>query len=145
MHFRHVPVALILVLSLALAAPAWALFDSYQYISAEEVKTKLDNKEPVHLVDIQVQEEFDQHHLPGAIATYSYPVKSEEEKARIDAIMDRLKADDAPVVVVCPRGGGGAKRCYDHLKDGGISEERLFILEDGQEKWPFEEYVETTK
>lgn len=125
------------------AAPALALFDKYQYMTPEQVKEKLDKKEPMHLVDIQVQEEFDQHSLPDAIATYSYPVKSEEEKARIDAIIDKLQADQNPVVVVCPRGGGGAERCYNHLKEKGIAEERLFILEKGQQGWPYPEYVKT--
>jgi len=125
------------------SAPALALFDSYEYITAEEVKGKLEKNEPMHLVDIQVEEDFNKHYLPGAIATYAYPVKSQEEKAKLDAIMDILQADDAPVVVVCPRGGGGAKRCYDHLKDKGIAEERLLILEKGQDGWPFEEFVQS--
>lgn len=127
----------------SLSAPALAFFDSYEYITAEEVKGKLEKNEPMHLVDIQVEEDFAAHHLPGAIATYSYPVKTQEDKAKLDAIMETLQADDAPVVVVCPRGGGGAKRCYDHLKEKGIAEERLLILEKGQEGWPFAELVES--
>ncbi|VTR65475.1 ThiF [Desulfosarcina cetonica] len=126
-----------------LSAPAMAVSDSYEYITAEKVKTKLESNAPMHLVDIQVKEDFDQHHLPGAIATYSYPVKSQEDKAKLDAIIEKLQADDAPVVVVCPRGGGGAKRCYDYLSEKGIAKERLLILEKGQEGWPFEEFLES--
>ncbi|WP_231713870.1 rhodanese-like domain-containing protein [Desulfosarcina ovata] len=124
------------------STPAMAFLESYEYITADKVKMKLENNEPMHLVDIQVKEAFVKHHLPGAIATYSYPVKSQEDKAKLDAIIEKLQADDAPVVVVCPRGGGGAKRCYDYLNEKGIVKERLLILEKGQEGWPFEDLLE---
>lgn len=131
------------LLLVLLGAPSMALSDSYEYITAEKVKHKLEKKEPMHLVDIQVKEDFAKHHLPGAIATYSYPVKSEAEKAKLDAIIEKLQSDDAPVVVVCPRGAGGAKRCHDYLKEKGIVEGRLLILEKGQEGWPYKELVES--
>jgi len=115
----------------------------YKYISAEDVKSKLENKEPMHLVDIQVEQEFAKHHIPGAMATYSYPVKSEEEKGKLDAIIEKLQADNSPVVVICPRGEGGAKRCYEHLKEKGVAEDRLLILEKGQEGWPYKDLVES--
>lgn len=127
---------------LVLSTPSMAFLDNYKYITPDEVKSKLENKDPMYLVDIQVEDDFAKHHLPGAIATYAYPVKSDAEKAKVDTIIEKLQADDAPIVVVCPRGGGGAKRCYDHLKEKGIAEERLLILEKGQEGWPFEEMVE---
>jgi len=44
--------------------------------------------------------------------------------------------------VVCPRGGGGAKRAYDHLLASGISDERVYILTDGQAKWPYPELLD---
>ncbi len=117
--------------------------ESYQYMTAEQLKTSLENSQPVILLDIQVEEEFVQHHLPGALATYAYPVTSAEETGRIDATLETLSASEYPVVVVCPRGGGGAKRAYDHLKEKGITLSRLFILEGGQQKWPYAEWVRT--
>jgi hypothetical protein len=39
------------------------------------------------------------------------------------------------VVIVCPRGAGGARRTYNYLRDKGIAAERLLILEKGQEGW----------
>lgn len=113
----------------------------YQYITAAEVKEKLENSEPMLLFDIQVEEEWQEHRIVGSIPTHSYPVQSEEDKAKIDPVLPQLEGD-APVVVVCPRGGGGAERAYDYLKEKGIAEERLFILEKGIAEWPFEELVE---
>lgn len=130
-------------LILATAIPGAAMADDYQYKSSEEVKRMIDAEEPMHLVDIQVEGEFEKHHLPGAVPTYAYPLKSEQEKARVDAVIEEIQADDAPVVIVCPRGGGGAKRCYIHLTSRGVDGIRLFILEKGQEGWPFEQYIES--
>lgn len=122
-----------------------AFADSYQFMTAEQLKTSLESNQPVILLDIQVEEEYVQHHLPGTLATYSYPVKSDVEKGRIDATLATIRDSQTPVVVVCPRGGGGAKRAYDYLKEQGIQIGRLYILEGGQEKWPYPEWVRTGK
>ncbi|MBE0504663.1 MAG: rhodanese-like domain-containing protein [Desulfuromonadales bacterium] len=109
--------------------------DPYNYISAAALEARLTAKEPIHLVDIQVEEEFAKHHITGATATFAYPVKTDAEKAKIQAVLTKLQADNAPVVVVCPRGAGGATRTYDYLLSQGIAAERLLILEKGQEGW----------
>jgi rhodanese-related sulfurtransferase len=62
-------------------------------------------------------------------------VKTEEEKARIAKHIPDIKPDQK-VVVVCPRGGGGADRAYDFLLQSGIKKENLFTLTDGQYGWP---------
>jgi len=41
------------------------------------------------------------------------------------------------IVVVCPKGGGGAKNTIQYLVDQGIEDSRLFILEKGQAEWPY--------
>jgi hypothetical protein len=66
-------------------------------------------------------------------------VKSDEERARLDKTLERINATAAEVVIVCPRGGGGAKNTYDYLKAKGVDEKRLFILEKGMEGWSFPE------
>lgn len=114
----------------------------YQYITAVQLKEKLEKEEPVLLFDIQVEEEWQEHRIIGSIPTYSYPVESEADLAKIEPVLPDL-AGDAPVVVVCPRGGGGAERAYDYLKENGIAEDRLLILEKGMAKWPFGEFVES--
>jgi len=124
---------------LLLTLPAWG--KSYQYISPAETKNKLLQQQPLTFVDIQVEKEFNQHHLPGALATYAYPVKSDEDQAKLDAVLPQLQSSTVPVVIVCPRGGGGAKRAYDHLQQQGISSDRLFILEKGQQGWPYPEQL----
>ena len=129
-----------LVLIAALGAPAFA--GGYNYVSAAKVKAWMTSGTPVSIVDIQVKEEFDAHHLRGSIATYSYPVKSDADRARLNPVVSDLKQSSTPVVVVCPRGKGGAKRCYDYLASQGIAQDRLLILEKGVAGWPYKSLVD---
>lgn len=124
-----------------MAVPAYAF--GYNYVSADKVKSWIETGAPVNIVDIQVPEEFKAHHLPGAIPTYSYPVKSDNERAKLNNAVAETKKNQDPVVIVCPRGKGGAKRCYDYLKEKGVAEDRLLILEKGQLGWPHKEMVKT--
>lgn len=107
----------------------------YNYISAADLEARLTAELPTNLVDIQVEEEFSRHHIKGATPTYAYPVKNDEDRAKLDVAIERVKANSDPVVIVCPRGAGGAKRTYDYLLLQGIAAERLLILEKGQEGW----------
>lgn len=131
---------LLLMMAMTLVAvSSWA--GGYQFISASDLKQKLETQEEVFVLDIQVEPEFAQHHIAGAVATYAYPVKSDADRAKLDAVLAQVKAGQEPVAIVCPRGGGGAKRAYAYLQDQGVAEERLLILEGGQAKWPYAELL----
>lgn len=132
---------LICLLLVCSALPAAALFSDYRYISAADLKQNLEQGTAMTLVDIQVEEEFSQHNIVGAVATYAYPVKSTADKAKLTAAIESLRQNDDLAVVVCPRGGGGAKRAYDHLVASGIAEERVVILSKGQSGWPYPELL----
>ena len=135
-------IATLMLLSLC-TLPFTAL--AYQYISPEDVKQGLKDNAAMTLVDIQVEKEFNQHHIDGAVATYAYPVKKDQERAQLEPAINALKANSDKVVVVCPRGGGGAKRAYDYMLKSGLPEERLFILTKGQDGWPFPEMLAPIK
>jgi rhodanese-related sulfurtransferase len=94
------------------------------------------------IVDIQDKEAFARQHFKGSIETNAYPVKTDAERKSIDPAVEHFKTSGQDVVVVCPRGGGGAKRCYDYIKSRGVPDEKLFILEGGADKWPFKELFE---
>ena len=76
----------------------------YNYITADET-AKLIRSEPskIVLVDIQEKPDFEEEHLKGAISTYAYPVKTDEERARLEALLPEIKPDQK-VIIVCPRG-----------------------------------------
>ena len=121
---------LLLVPGLSLAGEG-----KYNYISAADLETRLTAELPTNIVDIQVEKEFAQHHIKGATPTYAYPVKSDTDRSKLDATVEELKVNADPVVIVCPRGGGGAKRTYDYLLQQGVAADRLMILAKGQEGW----------
>lgn len=116
-----------------------ALFESFNYVKAEDFKQWLDSGKAMVLVDIQVQDEFSLHHFKDSIETNAFPVETEEQRKMIDPAVAAAKQAGTDVVVICPRGGGGAKRCYSYLMAQGIPEEKLFILEGGVAKWPHKE------
>jgi rhodanese-related sulfurtransferase len=109
----------------------------YSYTGTKEFKASLENGKPMLIVDIQVPAEFAQHHFKGALETDAFPAKSVAERAKLDKVLPVIAASTDEVVIVCPRGGGGAKNTYDYLKSKGVAEKRLRILQDGMQGWPY--------
>ncbi len=126
---------------LALMPPAWAWAQAMNMITPAELKKRLESGDKPLLVDIQLEPDFAQHHLPGAMPTFAYPAKSDEERARLKPALNKILASKDDVVIVCPAGGGGAKNTYEFLKSQGVAESRLRILEKGQRGWPYPELV----
>jgi len=114
----------------------------YSYITAEDMKTKIETGGEMLILDIQVEEDFSNHHLPGSVATYAYPVKTEAEEARIDKVVQLYEESGKEIVIVCPRGQGGAKRGYDYRVSKNVPAEKIAILENGMGGWPYAELVE---
>jgi len=111
----------------------------YNYLEADDFKKWLESGREMTIVDIQPHTEFVQHHFKGAVETNAFPAQSAEERARLDKALPLVAETSGDVVVVCPRGGKGAKGAYDYLKEKGVKEERLQILEDGMQGWPHKE------
>lgn len=108
----------------------------YNYISADETaKLMREDASKLVLIDIQEKPDFTEEHLKGALATYAYPVKTDAEKARLAEILPQIKPNQK-VVIICPRGGGGADRAYDFYLEKGLKKEQLFTLKGGQYEWP---------
>ena len=89
------------------------------------------------LVDICTVEQFAKAHIPGSIETNAYPVETDEQRAALGHLLPQIQKSSDDVIILCPRGGGGAKRTYDFYKANGVAESRLLILKNGVEKWPF--------
>ena len=134
--------SLLIALAVLLLSTQVSMAETYNYISAEQMKGKMDKSEEMIILDIQVKDEFDQHHIPGSLATYAYPVKTEEERGSLGKVVALYNETENPVVIVCPRGKGGAKRSYDYLVSQNVPAEKLAILEKGMAGWPYKELVE---
>lgn len=111
----------------------------YNYVEPDLFKQWLEKGKEMSIVDIRIPAEFKQQHFKNSLETNAYPVKSVEDKMKLDAVLPGLSASQSDVVVVCPRGGGGAKSTYDYLKEKGIAEKRIFILKEGMQGWPYKE------
>lgn len=120
-----------------------ALADNFNYVKADAFKQWLESGKSMVLVDIQAKNEFQLHHFKDSIETNAYPLDTEEQRKLLDPAVIAAKKAGTDVVVICPRGGGGAKKAYDYLKSQGIANEKLYILEGGVEKWPYKELLQS--
>lgn len=119
--------------SLALAA---------NYISPDELNQMIQQQKDVVIVDIQPANEFERHYLKGSIETNAFPAKNPDETQRLDKTLLLINASTAPVVIVCPRGGSGAKNSYEYLQAQGVAEDRLLILKGGIAGWPHQDMLQ---
>ncbi len=130
-------VSLMLVFLFGVATPAFAA----NYVKPEVFRQWLKSHKSMIIVDIQPSEDFLEQHFKGSIMTDAYPVKTTEDKTRLDPAVKKAKASKSDVVIVCPRGKASASSAYDYLKSQGISESRLFILEGGIDGWPYKDVL----
>jgi len=127
------------VLFLVAAAVSWAAAgDGYNYISAADLQKRLQAKSPMILLDICPVEQFAKGHIPGAIETNAYPVDTDEQRGRLAKVLPQIQASKDDVIILCPRGGGGAKKTFDFYKSKGVDPQRMLILEKGMDAWPYE-------
>ncbi len=115
----------------------------YRFISPLNFKKLIESGQKVHLIDLQKEEDFAKKHIKGSIETYAYPVKSDEDKQKLDAIIEKIKKDNLDIIIICPRGGNAAKNAYDYMLSKGITEDRLYILEGGIKEFPYGEMCQT--
>ena len=121
-----------------------AIFQSFNFVEPDDFQKWLEADKAMIIVDIQDKAAFAAHHFSNSIETNAYPVKSEAEKKQIDPAVAEFKKTGNDVVVICPRGGGGAKRCYSYLKSQGVTEDKLYILTGGVDKWPHRDMLVST-
>jgi len=126
-------------ISIALFVFSAAQALAQNYVKPDQFKQWIETSKPVQIVDIQPAADFAKQHFKNSIQTNAFPAKSAEEKQKLDAVLPGLQSSKDDIVIICPRGGGGAKNTYEHLKAKGIPESRLFILEKGIQGWPFPE------
>ena len=134
-RFSIIPLALVLLLNVA------AIFQSYNYLAADQFKEWIETDKAMIVVDVQLKDEFAAHHFSGSIETNSFPVKTDAQKERLLTVVEAYNKTGHDIVIICPRGGGGAKNGYSFLKSQGIPDEKLTILKGGIAKWPYKDML----
>ena len=129
----------IITLCLALVALFFVPYAAFaaNYVKPDIFKQWLAGNKQLVIVDIQTADDFGDHHFKGSIETNAFPGKSDEEKKRLDRTFAKIQSSKGEVVIICPKGKGGALNAYDYLKSKGVPENRLFVLEGGIDGWPY--------
>ncbi len=138
MQTKHVCgfcVALLLMTLVVAAGVAQAA--DYNYISVADFKARMDAGDhengKMAIMTSQTEEEYATGHLKAAFATFARPLESDADYAKLDPFLAKVKDSTEDIVIICPRGKGGATRPFDYFKKNGIAVERMLILEGGQE------------
>jgi len=115
-----------------------------QYVAPEVFRNWLSQNKAI-VVDVQNYDGYLKMHFPGSLATHAYPVRSPEQKKRVDAVIPAIKKSDKPIVLVCPGGITGAPNARLHLLDQGIPNTRLYILKGGTWGFPWKNMMVSGK
>lgn len=129
----------VMLVVLALFAAGAAFAGDYRYVKQEQFRDWLKSGKRMVIIDIQVPAEFARRHFRGSIQTGAFPAKSEADRRKLDGAVQTAAGSADDIVIICPRGGGGAKNAYEYLKERGMAEKRLHILEKGMQGWPYQE------
>ena len=136
---RSVVIISTIILVLCFSVTTWSA--ELNFVEASTFKGWLKEKKPMILADIQKVPGFKTHHFYGAVGTNAYPAKTDQEKNKLDVILQMHEKTGMDVVIIGPRGGASSKRTAKHLIEKGIPAEKVFILKGGVNKWPDREML----
>lgn len=119
--------------------PALAL--AFNMMTADELKVRLETKQPTILLDIQKKNAYKEHHFEGSIRTYAYPARTDADLESAVQGVRKHEQTGNDVVIIGPRGGKASQRTVGFLITRGIPEENIFILQGGITKWPYKEML----
>lgn len=118
---------------------------AFNMMSADELKVRLETKQPTILLDIQKQNAYLEHHFYGSIRTYAYPAKTDTDLQSVVQAVRMYEQNGNDVVIIGPRGGKASQRTVDFLITRRIPEEKIFILQGGIREWPYKEMLLNNK
>ena len=102
---------------------------TYEQISVQEAKERMDNEEDVVILDVRTQEEYDSGHIKNAVCLPNEDIISEP---------DILPDKDQEILVYC-RSGNRSKQAAQKFADMGYEN----VLEfGGILDWPYPELIE---
>ena len=109
---------------------------SYNYITVQELKARIDAGDhengTLAITTSQTEEEYKTGYIKAAYPTFSRPLKTDADYAKLVPFFNKVKDTNEEIVFICPRGKGGATKPYDYFKKNGVDEKRLIVLEGGQ-------------
>jgi thiosulfate/3-mercaptopyruvate sulfurtransferase len=85
-----------------------------QYVTPEKFREWYTEGKAL-VVDVQTYGGYTQMHFPGSLPTHAYPVRTPDQKKRVESVIPAIKKTKKPVVLVCPGGITGAPNARVHL------------------------------
>ncbi len=110
---------------------------TYNFITMKQFRSDIKVSEKYLLLDIQTKSDFVKDHFKGAIGTNAYPVKSINDKRKLDNVLSLLRSSDKNIIIINPKNNDSARRAFNHLKSIGIKQNRMFILDGQKSSWFF--------
>jgi thiosulfate/3-mercaptopyruvate sulfurtransferase len=107
-----------------------------QFVSPETFRQWL-SQDKALIVDVQTYDGYLKMHFPGSVTTHAYPVVTEAQKQRVEAIIPTLKKTKKPIVLVCFGGITGAPNARNVLVAKGIPNKQLYVLQGGSMGFPW--------
>ena len=118
---------------------------AFNMMTADELKVRLETKQPTILLDIQKKNAYKEHHFYGSVRTYAYPSKTDTDLQSVVQGVRMYEQSGNDVVIIGPRGGKASQRTVDFLTTRSIPEEKIFILQGGIRNWPHKEMLLSIK
>ena len=107
-----------------------------QFVNPETFRQWL-SQDKALVVDVQTYDGYIRMHFPGSITTHAYPVVTEDQKQRVEAIIPTLKKTKKPIVLVCFGGITGAPNARNVLVAKGIPNKQMYVLQGGSMGFPW--------
>lgn len=120
---------------------------AWQYMTCDELFTSLEKNENIIIIDLRKdsmpQDEektgikdagyAEGGHIKGSLQVPAWPTdtKEREDLLRSSYVMEQVKDNDSSLVFICQSGASGATRAISVMKDEGIDESRMYILQGG--------------
>ena len=103
---------------------------SYNRITAQQAKEKIDSGEDIIIVDVRTQEEYEEAHIPGALLIPNETIGEEKP--------EQLSDIDAEILIYC-RSGNRSAQAAKKLANMGYTNVYDF---GGIKDWPYETTTE---
>jgi rhodanese-related sulfurtransferase len=116
----------LLLLLFLLIVPTPGFSTTEPTICHNELAAWMSSKKPLKIVDIQVADEFTEHHYDGSLPCGG-------NLRRLRKVSLRLRAGKEKIILVSTNGGADARQALETMVAAGVDRGRILILEGGME------------
>ena len=113
--------------------------DDMRFISASGLAAALNAGDDLFLLDVRPEANFNNAHMQNAVPVFAMPFETAEQRERMAAALPQ--ANGRPVIIICNAGQSGARGAWQFLLDVNFDMDTVFLLEGGQNLWPYPQFL----